>query len=285
MNPPSTSSSSSSPPQLEKFIKDLEDWKKSFQSNHDKYLQQQAEHHQSTLLNVHRQLDNLAARTDLHRAPVLPTTAPIATLDGRQPYPGDRRSAPTSGTPPRRYDGQRDRERPPPARQPDGGGRGFRLMDKPPTPWDDIPEHVRRHLASLGIADKAAWEAAVNAPCGVCKPYADHPWSRCVKIFASTPRREEVLGRMNAANHLAKMFRSGGQHLVADLEKPLSYELAKDIAAADADDQAREMLEEACQLFNVSLDEAADVFDRGIPEAMRLGRQLKQAFDADDSSA
>ena len=90
---------------------------------------------------------------------------------------------------------------------------------------------------------------------------------------------------MNAANHLAKMFRSGGQHLVADLEKPLSYELAKDIAAADADDQAREMLEEACQLFNVSLDEAADVFDRGIPEAMRLGRQLKQAFDADDSSA
>ena len=276
----------SPPPQLERpvTVKDLEEWKKSFQASHDKYLQQLAENHQSCFLNFHRQLDNVAAHTDLHRAPVPPATAPMAAMDSRPPYSGDRRS-PVAGTPPRRYDGQRDRERPPPPRQTDAGGRGFRLMDKPPTPWDDIPEHVRRYLAGLGIADKAAWDAAANVRCGVCGAYADHPWSRCVKIFASTLRGEEVLGKMNAANHLAKMLRSTGQHLVSDLEQPLAFMLAQSGAAGDAGGQAQHMLDEVCQLFNLNPEDAADALDHDIPEAMHLGQQLKQAFGAGDPSA
>ena len=89
---------------------------------------------------------------------------------------------------------------------------------------------------------------------------------------------------MNAAQHLAKMLRGGEQHLVADLEAPLTLELAQSGAAGDASDQAREVLDEMCQLFNISLNDRADTLDRDIPEAMWLGRQLKQAFDADNSS-
>ena len=158
-------------------------------------------------------------------------------------------------------------------------------MDKPLTPWDDIPEHVRRHLANLGIVDKAAWDAAANARCGVCGAYADHPWSRCVKIFASTRRGEEVLGKINAAHHMAKMFKGGGQYVVADLGQPLAVMLAQSGAAGDVEDQAWEMLDEVCQLFNIDPEDGADTLDRSIPEVMWLGRQLKQAFDADNSSA
>ena len=141
-------------------------------------------------------------------------------------------------------------------------------MDKPPTPWDDIPEHVKKMLSSLGMRDKAAWEAATNTPCGLCGPYANHAWSRCLKIFASPRRGEEVLGKMNAARQLDRLMNPRqGQHLVADLEGPLAIALVQGGAGADADDQARAMLEEVCELFQVGLDDGVEVFEQAIPEA------------------
>lgn len=283
--PAATSASTPPPAQVEKLRKEQEEWMKGFQASCEKYLEQQAEHNKSSLLNIHRQLDNLATRTELHRAPSSSLTAPIANADVRTPPMGERRQTPQGATS-RRTDAQRGGDRYPPRRAEDGGSGGLRLMDKPPTPWDDIPEHVKKMLSSLGMRDKAAWEAATNTPCGLCGPYANHAWSRCLKIFASTRRGEEVLGKMNAARQLDRLMNPRqGQHLVADLEGPLAIALVQGGAGADADDQARAMLEEVCELFQVGLDDSVEVFEQAIPEAMWLGTQLKKAYDAGDSSA
>ena len=58
---------------------------------------------------------------------------------------------------------------------------------------------------SHGISDEESWLANAKVPCGLCGPHADHWWSRCVKIWASTAKGQTMLGQANAARQVARL--------------------------------------------------------------------------------
>jgi hypothetical protein len=102
-----------------------------------------------------------------------------------------------------KYERSPGRSRGPPGRRPvarnaDGSIKP-RLMDKPPTLWSEIQPSMRKTLALFGIKDNQEWVKRENDVCKLCGPDANHYWSRCVRVWASTPGGERLLGASRAA--------------------------------------------------------------------------------------
>jgi hypothetical protein len=102
-----------------------------------------------------------------------------------------------------KYEKSPGRSRGPPGRRPvarnaDGSIKP-RLMDKPPTLWSEIQPSMRQTLALFGIKDNQDWIKRENDVCKLCGPDANHYWSRCVRVWASTPGGERLLGASRAA--------------------------------------------------------------------------------------
>ena len=92
----------------------------------------------------------------------------------------------------------------------------MRLGDNPPTKYGNISPSVRNHLQEIGILDAAEWERRAEEQCDLCASNAGHWWSRCVKIWASTPKGFALLGQANAAKQLAQLHESSVAHLMND---------------------------------------------------------------------
>jgi len=75
----------------------------------------------------------------------------------------------------------------------------FRLMDKPPTPWDEIDTNLKVHLAAFGIRSAQDYLARGEEPCVLCGPNADHCSNRCVKVWAASEKGRNGMGVVRAA--------------------------------------------------------------------------------------
>jgi hypothetical protein len=75
----------------------------------------------------------------------------------------------------------------------------FRLMDKPPTPWDEIDTNLKVHLAAFGIRSAQDYLARGEEPCVLCGPNADHYSNRCVKVWAASEKGRNGMGVVRAA--------------------------------------------------------------------------------------
>ena len=129
----------------------------------------------------------------------------------------------------------------------------MRLCDKPPTKYEDISPSVRNHLQKVGISDAADWKKVEQEQCGLCAPNADHWWSRCVKIWASTPKGFALLGQANAAKQLAQLHDSSAVHLIHDFAPLLQHtmqaaRLPGEVVHLDAARDAVFQLMEACDV-------------------------------------
>jgi hypothetical protein len=59
---------------------------------------------------------------------------------------------------------------------------------------------MKATLAMYGIKDQSEWIKREQEFCKLCGPEANHYWSRCVRIWASTSAGERLLGASRAAD-------------------------------------------------------------------------------------
>ena len=138
--------------------------------------------------NITQQLSNMAQKQDLGKADSAHQA--VASVGDGTPQPPPQRGRDRQPLEKRnvRWTPQHQRENV--ERQ---AGDGMRLKDKPPTKWCDIPEQMKVHLAAYGIHGEEDWLKLEETPCTMCGPNANHWWSRCVKIWATTPQARQRL--------------------------------------------------------------------------------------------
>jgi len=105
----------------------------------------------------------------------------------------------------------------------------LRLVDKPPTPYNDIDIMVRTHISAYGIKSEADYLARGEELCVLCGPNADHYTNRCVKIWAASEAGRRGMGVVRAAEkvRLALTRGPGGElNLVSISDSLMCFECA-----------------------------------------------------------
>ena len=147
---------------------------------------------------VRSQMDNLAPEEYQHARPEPPRQQHRVAFND-QAEPGI--TAVVDGT---RHERSPGRSRPAPGQRPAArnadGSIKPRLMHKPPTLWSEISPSMKATLAMYGIKDQSEWIKREQEFCKLCGPDANHYWSRCVRIWASTSAGERLLGASRAAD-------------------------------------------------------------------------------------
>jgi len=103
----------------------------------------------------------------------------------------------------------------------------IRLLDKPPTPYEEIDEALRTHLSALGIKNEKDYSARGEENCVICGPNCDHYTNRCVKLWAGSDKGRRGMGVIRAAEKVRQaLYKPQGNEINSITESLLCIEAA-----------------------------------------------------------
>ena len=211
-----------------------------------------------------KQIDSVAQHTELRKHSGMDWQPSGVQAVGANPPNRNRTSWNRNST--SQPDSRNERPRfPRPPRKDKDGNIIWRLTDKPATKWGDIPDWFKSMLAGFGIQHDEDWTARAEKVCLLCGPNADHWWSRCVKVWASTDAGQKYLGAAKASQRVQEAMKAKAPSTATSTIEDVTLCVGCTLEATrDSSMEASSLVNWVCEGMGLSQEDDGSMFYEAI---------------------